>query len=867
MATRKKAVAKKTTRKKAVHKTRAAPLKRYQAKRNFNVTAEPADGGESTPGELQFVVQKHWASRLHYDFRLELDGTMKSWAVPKGPSFDPADKRLAVHVEDHPLAYNEFEGEIPEKQYGAGKVIIWDKGSWHPTEDARKGYGAGKLKFQLHGQKLRGGWTLVRVRRRQEKQDPWLLIKERDAEARPASEFSVVDQMPDSVAQSKTRRSKLRTQVAISVPDGGRMPTTAIKRASPASLSPALATLVDRLPANPEEWLFEIKFDGYRMLARIGARDVRLITRNGHDWTAKIPHLAKALKSMHLKPGWLDGEIVMPGDGGGRPSFQALQNAFETEKTRDIVYYLFDVPYYGGRDLTRVPLEERRAFLHGLLADPPAGIWFSETFEAPPEQLVASACKLGLEGVIGKRKASTYSGQRTPDWIKLKCSQRQEFVIVGWTDPQGSRQGFGALLLGVHDAKGKLVYAGKVGSGFTAQTLADIHRKLARLAAKQATVSAPAPVARTAHWVRPSLVAEVSFAEWTADRHLRHPVFHALRTDKPAKTIVREEPELPLGPDREPDDKVAPAGAVHATLPASLRVSHPDRIVDASLKATKIEVVRYYGLVGPLMMEHLRARPVSLVRAPDGVKGERFFQKHLDRHRMEGVAELPPELDSEHAPLLEIVSRRGLLSAAQMNVVEFHTWNAVTSDIDRPDRMTFDLDPGQGVEWKTIQHGAALLRALLDELGLHAFLKTSGGKGVHVVTPIRRQFDWDTVKAFSQAVVRHMAETLPQVFVAKSGPRNRVGRIFIDYLRNGFGATTVCAWSLRARPGLGVSVPVTWEELPRIKSAAHWNLRDIHKRLDAGNDPWKDYTKKVVSLGRAMKKLGLAPGQSYATIR
>ncbi|MEO8223503.1 MAG: DNA ligase D [Gammaproteobacteria bacterium] len=707
-------------------KRASGALKRYRAKRNFNVTAEPADGGESRPGELRFVVQKHWASRLHYDFRLELDGTMKSWAVPKGPSLDPADKRMAVHVEDHPLAYNSFECEIPEKQYGAGKVIIWDKGSWQPTEEARKGYRAGKLELQLQGHKLKGGWTLVRMRGRQEKQDPWLRIKERDAEARPATEFSVVDEVPDSVAQMKAPRPKRRKAIAVSAPDGGRMPATAVKHPPPTSLSPVLATLVDRPPANPEKWLFEIRFDGYRMLTRIGAREVRILTRNGHDWTAKLPHLARTLKGMHLKPGWLDGEIVMPRDGGGTPGFQALQNAFETEKTRDTVYYLFDLPYYAGRDLTRVPLEERRALLQGLLADPPAQFRSSETFEAPPDELVASACKLGLEGVIGKRKATPYSGRRTPDWIKLKCSQGQEFVIVGWTDPQGSRQGLGALLLGVHDAAGKLVYAGKVGTGFNARSLGEIHGKLARLAAKQATVPAPAPIARTAHWVRPRLIAEVSFAEWTTDRHIRHPVFHGLRTDNPAKAILREEPEVPLGPDREQDADVATADSAPSSLPASLRISHPDRIIDASLKASKIEVVRYYGLVGPLMMEHLRARPTSLVRAPDGVKGAMFFQKHLDRHPMEGVAELPRALDREHAPLLEIASRMGLLSAAQMNVVEFHTWNAVKSDIDRPDRMTFDLDPGKGVEGRTIQQAAGFVRSMLNELGLSAFLKTSG---------------------------------------------------------------------------------------------------------------------------------------------
>jgi len=379
-----------------------------------------------------------------------------------------------------------------------------------------------------------------------------------------------------------------------------------------------------------------------------------------------LSHLAKALRAMRLKPGWLDGEIVLPRPGNGSPSFQALQKALETDRTDEIVYYLFDVPYYAGRDLTRVPLVARRTLLQSLLIDSPAVIRFSETFVAPPDQLVASACKLGLEGIIGKRKDSPYSGRRTRDWIKLKCSQRQEFVIVGWTAPRGQRRGFGAPLLGVHDATGKLVYAGKVGTGFNDRSLASIHAKLKKLAAKQATVQVPGSVARSVHWVRPELIGEVSFAEWTTGLHLRHPVFHALRTDKLAKDIVREDPEVSLGPDLE-EEAVAP------TSLSRLRVTHPDRIVDASLEATKIELVRYYGLVGSLMLEHLRSRPVSLVRAPRGVKGTLFFQKHLDRNRMEGVVQLDRALDRKHAPLLEISDPMGLLSASQMNVIEFHT--------------------------------------------------------------------------------------------------------------------------------------------------------------------------------------------------
>jgi bifunctional non-homologous end joining protein LigD len=833
-----------------------ASLDRYKAKRDFAITPEPADGGEAVAGALQFVVQKHWASRLHYDFRLELDGTMKSWAVPKGPSYDTHDKRMAVHVEDHPISYNRFEGQIPEKQYGAGKVIIWDRGTWTPLEDPRKGYAKGMLKFTLSGHKLHGAWALIRMRSRQPKQDAWLLIKERDEYVRPASEFSVVDEFPDSVAKlaevrrvvtrakvAKTRTAKLGARAA--------MPAGAVKRAAPPELKPVLATLVDEAPARAQDWVYEVKFDGYRILAKVEARRVRLITRNGHDWTAKLRHLATALESMHLKPGWLDGEIVMLKEGGST-SFQDLQNAFESERTANIVYYLFDLPYYDGYDLTRVPLIERRQLLATLLKDAPAPVRFSDVFDAEPAELVTSACKLGLEGIIGKRKDSTYSSRRSPDWIKLKCGHRQEFVIGGWTDPKGSRTGLGSLLLGVHDEKGQLVYAGKVGSGFNDASLKLLSGKLAPLKTSSSPFKAKVPEARAAHWVKPTLLAEVTFSEWTGSGHLRHPVFHALRSDKAATAIVREEPNAPLGPDSEEPQ---------STIPARLRVSNPERVVDPSSGITKIQVIRYYALVGELMMAHLKGRPVSLVKAPQGIKRPVFFQKHVEKAQMEGVAQLDQALDKDHPPYLEIAKPMGLLTSAQMNVIEFHTWNATKGKIDKPDRMTFDLDPGEGIGWASMQQAAELMRGFLEQLALPAFLKTSGGKGLHVVTPIKPQYDWDTVKSFSQAIVQQMADALPKLFVAKSGPKNRVGRIFIDYLRNGFGATTACAWSARARPGMGISVPLAWSELAKLKSSDQWTVGNAHTRLAVGNEPWKDYASSARSLTAAMKALKFTAGQ------
>jgi bifunctional non-homologous end joining protein LigD len=833
-------------------------LARYAAKRNFSITPEPAEGGKSVAGALQFVVQKHWASRLHYDFRLELEGTMKSWAVPKGPSYDTQDKRMAIHVEDHPISYNQFEGQIPEKQYGAGKVIIWDRGVWTPLEDPVAGYAKGMLKFTLKGHKLHGAWALIHIRSKQSKQDAWLLIKEKDEFVRPAAEFSVVDEFPDSVVglpEIKASASKGKAKAKAKTATTGRakaressMPEGAVRAAAPKELKPLLATLADAPPANPDDWVYEVKFDGYRVLAKVEPKGVRLITRNGHDWTAKLKHLAKALQSMKLKPGWLDGEIVMLKEGGST-SFQDLQNAFESERTADIVYYLFDLPYYNGYDLTQVPLVERRALLESLLVDPPPAVRFSAAFEADPAELVTSACKLGLEGIIGKRRDSRYSSRRSPDWIKLKCGHRQEFVIGGWTDPKGSRTGLGSLLLGVHNDKGELVYAGKVGSGFNDESLRAIGAKLKKLAASESPFSARVPEARGAHWVKPRLLAEVTFSEWTSGNHLRHPVFHALRTDKPAKAIVREEPVAALGPDVEEPE---------STIPARVRVSNPERVVDPTTGITKIQIVRYYALIGELMMPHLRGRPVSLVKAPQGIKRATFFQKHVEKAQMEGVEQLAQRLDPDHPPYLEVAEPIGLVTAAQMNVIELHTWNATKENIDRPDRMTFDLDPGEGVEWREMQQAAELVRGFLEKLELPAFLKTSGGKGLHVVTPLKPQYDWDTVKAFSQAIVEQMSEALPERFTAKSGPKNRVGRIFIDYLRNGFGATTACAWTARARPGLGISVPLAWSELKKLKSSDQWTIVNAHSRLAVGNEPWKDYAKAAKGLTAAMKMLQFA---------
>ncbi|MEP6771276.1 MAG: DNA ligase D [Polaromonas sp.] len=845
-------------------------LKHYRAKRDFAQTPEPERGGERTDKALTFVIQKHDASRLHYDFRLELQGTLKSWTVPKGPSLDPTVKRMAVHVEDHPISYAGFEGSIPARQYGAGDVIVWDRGLWVPLGDPAKGLKSGKLKFELHGEKLKGGWTLVRMHGRgDEKQEPWLLIKERDEQARPEHEFDVLEALPNSVLSGKplprddkassgagaaTPVAKRKTRPKITAAD---LPEGAVQAALPAMLAPQLATLVARPPADPQGWAYEIKYDGYRLLARIEKSSVRLITRNGNDWTSKLPKLAQAVKELQLLSGWLDGEIVVLNEQGV-PNFGLLQNAFDSASTANIVYYVFDLPYFDGLDLRQLPLAQRREILCTVVTrHPHENVRFSEAFEETPQSLLDSARRLGLEGVIGKRVDSVYTSRRSPDWIKLKTQLRQEFVIGGYTEPKGSRIGLGALMLGVHDAEGKLQYAGNVGAGFNDQMLKDLKARLEKLHAGTSPF-AKLPTGVRGQWVKPQLLAEVAFGEWTHGGHIRHSVFQGLRTDKPAKDILRENPTLPeAGKKGATVTSAAKMPAAASAKPlTSLRVTHAGRIVDESTGFTKKNVVEHYALVAELMRPHLKSRPTSLVRAPSGISGQLFFQKHAEATSIPGIKLLDRKLDPSHAELLEIPSTAALLAATQVNVIEFHTWNATTRSIHKPDRMTFDLDPGEGVGWPHMQEAAQLVRAFLDELDLSSFLKTSGGKGLHVVVPLKRQHDFDTVKDFSHALVLHLAAVIPQRFVAKSGPRNRVGKIFVDYLRNGFGATTVAAWSMRARPGLGVSVPVDWEELASLTSGAHWTAQSLGARLSVGNEPWDAYESSRNGLTAAMKRLG-----------
>ena len=898
----------------------SAGLDEYNRKRDFDATPEPSGNTKKKRAStkeaahaLQFCIQKHDASRLHYDFRLEIDGTLKSWAVPKGPSLDPKAKRLAVHVEDHPVEYATFEGSIPEKHYGAGDVIVWDRGVWTPLSDPAEAYAKGKLKFALQGEKLGGVWNLVKTHI-PGKQEQWFLIKHQDEFARSESDYDVVKESPDSVLSERTLIPKKRGSKTAATSKSATSSTAEPKPdkpkpvekvpaprkhsakaqlvgAEPAELpdliKPELATLVESAPEG--DWRYEIKFDGYRVMARVADGKVQLFTRNGHDWTHKLPHQAEAIAGLGLESAWLDGEMVVANDEGV-PDFQALQNAFEAGRSANIIYYLFDMPFLNGMDLREVPVEQRRAALSRVLErTDDETLRYSEDFAEVPEVLLNSACQMKMEGLIGKRAGSPYASRRSGDWIKLKCKRRQEFVVVGYTDPKGARSKFGALLLGLHDTdSGELRYAGKVGTGFNETTLGTIYEQLTPLHARQAAVVNPPTgfEAKGVHWLKPVLLAEVAFAELTKEGSVRHAVFHGLRTDKPAESITEELPapapsanqkskpaQKPIEPE-EPEEAPKPSakrkgataskavkseqsrpgssGPTDATT-GKIRMTHPERVIDPTSAATKRDLADYYIRISDWLLPQLAQRPVALVRAPEGIGGELFFQKNADRLAIPGIETMGKEYTGH--PVMLINNIEALIGAVQMSAMELHTWNAVAKDLERPDRFILDLDPDPALPWKTMVEATQLTLAVLDELGLTSFLKTSGGKGIHVVVPLTPKADWDAVKDFSHAIVKHIARLLPDRFSAVSGPKNRIGKIFIDYLRNGLGATTICAYSVRTREGLPVSVPIHREELLEIKGANAWDIYTVHERLaELDSDPWADLGKTRQTITADMRR-------------
>jgi bifunctional non-homologous end joining protein LigD len=905
-------------------------LSTYHAKRNFRITDEPRGHVETSYDEHRFVVQRHEASTLHYDFRLELDGTLKSWAVPKGPSLDPAEKRLAVQVEDHPVQYADFEGVIPENQYGAGRVSIWDSGHWEPVGDPLKGYEAGKLKFRLHGGKLQGGWTLVRTRLRGSTSKPqWLLIKENDdarsgdsaeqeADTPKRTRRSVLQASTTGNAASvKTKSPSARSQsgkaaASRSSAASARKTDTAdlaaaspqalpgaIKAKLPATMSAQLATLVVGTPTEGK-WSYEIKFDGYRILARIDGKKVNLYTRDGKDWTARLPKQVEALRALNLQNAWLDGEIVVL-DTQGIPSFQALQNAFDEKSTAEILYFAFDLLHLNGYDLRNVPLSARRAVLETVLGASAKATQGPLRYSAPlhesAEKLLETACQLSMEGVIGKLQDSLYTGRRSAEWIKLKCQKRQEFVIAGYTDPQGARKFFGSLLLAVYTDDGKLQYVGRVGTGFEHDTLQATFKLLKSKKRRSSPFDnlPKGPALASAHWVEPELVAEVSFAEWTSDGLLRQAVFQGMRQDKPAQQIRREEavklngtgkkgtamislaagsPATERGSTSKADGKaVAEKSAKPRSRSATktgkeaaagekvqgVLISNPDRIIDPPDGATKLDLAHYYETVAPFLLPYLKSRPVYLLRGPGGLGGGKpFFQRHAARTAIPGITILDPAVDPEHEPLMVIDSVQALVSAVQMGTIELHLCNARADQFDRPDSMVFDLDPDPKLPFEKVIEGAQIVRRFLEELGLKCFVKTSGSKGLHVVVPLVRRHQWEEVTEFCKAVAQHLANTLPEKFSATMGQEHRRCEIFIDYLRNQKMASTVAPYSVRAKKGLPVSVPIDWSELegPKaVTASSMWNIFNLQKRLKKlKSDPWEDFGKSRQVITKNIRK-------------
>jgi bifunctional non-homologous end joining protein LigD len=824
-------------------------LERYREMRDFGITPEPSGRSAGRKGvaktkRLRYYIQRHAATRLHYDFRLELEGVLKSWAVPKGPSLDPADKRLAVQTEDHPLDYGEFEGVIPEKQYGAGEVLLWDRGVWRPEDpDPVEALRKGRLHFHLHGEKLHGRWVLTRTRGAEDKPQ-WLLIKRNDEEANP--ELDITRERPESVKRAPKKAARAESAEL------------------PQFIAPMLATLVTQPPAetqNAGEWIYEVKHDGYRMLARLDrSASARIFTRAGNDWTGKLAHLAAALEKLGLKNTWLDGEIVVPG-ADGRSSFQALQNAFDAGRDAEIVYYVFDAPFLSGHDLRRLPLMERKKRLRKVLK-PSKQVRFSEHLEGEAQEVLEHACKLGLEGLIGKDADSVYVSGRAKRWIKLKCRQRQDFVIGGYTPPGGSRQGFGALLVGFYDQQGKLHYAGKVGTGFDEHLLQTLTRRLAALKRPDSPFVDP-PKEKGVQWVRPSLVAEVAYAERTNEGILRQASFMGLRQDLPAKNVHEERAVPPPEKQETARGKRTQSGSTAVeghNVVLGVKISHPERAVWPQLGIRKIDLARYIEEAGEWLLPHVKDRPLSLVRCPDGVAGQCFYQRHLTMAASPGGLRTVRRERSSKGAYIYAASLDAVVSAVQNGAVELHTWGASVPDIKHPDRITMDLDPDETLPWKTLVEGTLLTKTLLDGLGLQSFLKTTGGKGLHVVAPIKPGLEWDEVKAFTQRIAETLVKARPDLFTAKIAKARRPNKIFADYLRNSETASAVAAYSPRARPNAGVSVPLAWDELdPKDDIRARFNVQNVPQRLAAlKKDPWADYWKTRQSITAKMKKsLGL----------
>lgn len=844
-------------------------LEKYRKKRDFEKTPEPPGSPRPDGGRL-YVIQKHAARRLHYDFRLELDGVLVSWAVPKGPSLDPQERHLAVHVEDHPVEYGSFEGTIPKGEYGAGTVELWDRGTWEPEGDPRAGLAKGDLKFTLQGEKLKGAWVLAKMKARSEEEgkDEWLLIKRRDEHAVEGGGQAILSEQAQSVASGRTLEEITRDagssvwhsdrpadqQTEVRPAEEIRLDASLLAGAKQAAemprfLKPEFATLVDKAPEGGQ-WLHEIKLDGYRAIARIEAGTVEMFSRNDKDWTAKFRPVADALAKLPVNSAMLDGEVVVQLPDG-TTSFQALQNELSGRKDR-LLYYVFDLLYLDGYDLTGVAVEERKALLERLVARTAAGgrVRYSDHAFGEGKLFWEQACNLGLEGAVSKKRGSLYRpGVRGREWLKTKCLHQQEFVIGGYTDPAGKRIGFGALLLGTYE-RGKLRYVGKVGTGYTEKTLHELSERLGKLETDKPPFEED--VKRTpkgSHWVRPELVAEVAFMEWTRDGDIRHPSFKGLREDKQPSEVVEEraKPLSAVAPESREESQPANAKV------RGVRLTNPDRVFWPAEQVTKRQLVEYYEDLAEHMLPYVLHRPVSMVRCPQGVAGVApefheeqggpcFFHKHAGPE-FPGPFQRVEIVESEGpGTYLTITEAGSLIALAQMGVLEIHIWGSRWPDIEHPDMIVFDLDPDPAVGWPGVVEGAHLVRTLLQELGLQSFVKTTGGKGLHVVTPIKPSDDWEGVKRFAKAVADGIVTFAPEQYTSSMSKAKRRGKTFVDYLRNSRTATFIAPYSTRAKDRATISVPLRWEDLSGDVRADSYTIKNLRRRLAAlKGDPWEGF--------------------------
>lgn len=817
-------------------------LSEYNARRDFARTKEPpGKTGRSRRKSLGFFVQKHAATRLHYDLRLEWDGVLLSWAVTRGPSPDPKQKRLAVRTEDHPMSYAQFEGTIPKKEYGGGTVMLWDKGRWVPKDDVDQGLKQGKLKFFVESERMQGGWTLVRMKpRKRGDRENWLLIKERDEHAghdpdelvnayttsiateRTMEQIANDEDPPKSANGTSSRRQKKTTRSRTAKKKSSRRAASL-----PSFRKPQLATLSDTAP-DGDEWIHESKFDGYRSIAAVAGEQVRCYSRAGHDWTDKFAPVAEALRELDCESALLDGEVVVAHTAPGS-QFSALQAALSSGGP--LAFYAFDLLELDGEDLTSKPLLERKANLRKLVGSLPgrSAVIYSEHVRGNGQDVLDAMCKNGGEGIVSKKANSVYRGRRTMSWLKIKCTKRQEFVIGGFTPSDKRGREFASLLIGTFE-NGELRYRGRVGSGFSGEDLEALGKRMESLRQKKSPFAAtPKSVSRNVRWVRPELIAEIDFNELTDGGHVRHGVFKGLREDKKPEQVSLEKA---TGADPKAREEYH-----------GIRISNPHRVIYPKQGITKAELARYYDAVAARMLPQVVNRPMSLLRCPQGLneKGrdaECFFQKHAS-------AGFPAELkrvnvrekSSKRADYLYIDGIRGLIAAVQMGTLEFHIWGSKIDSLEKPDRLVFDLDPDESLDFPVVALAAAVIRQRLDKLGLKTAALVTGGKGVHVIAPLRRTADWKQVKSFAQGFAVQLAAEEPDIFVATMSKSRRRGRIFVDWLRNERGSTAIAPYSSRARENGPVATPVTWDELEDLSSANCFRIDDVIKRLE-NDDPW-----------------------------